>query len=150
MENQGEGCRRPLRQFLASLSAPSDAFTVHTIATRSPLRPLVSALRERDGRPPRPILGDAIDTTSPHLAADRPAAWQRLDGLPSSPPRPRSLPSCGEVGQSKRNRKRRNYGEGCRRYLRQFLASLLLRLMSTPSTPSPAARRLTRSQHRTG
>ena len=89
-------------------SAPSDVFTVHTIASRSPLRPLVSALRERDGRPPRPILGDAIDTTSPHLAADRPAAGQRLDGLPSSPPRPRSLPSCGEVGQSKRNRKRRN------------------------------------------
>ena len=107
-ENQGEGCRRYLRQFLASLSAPSDAFTVHTIASRSPLRPLVSALRERDGRPPRPILGDAIDTTSPHLAADRPASGQRLDGLPSSPPRPRSLPSCGEVGQSKRNRKRRN------------------------------------------
>ena len=55
-------------------SAPSDVFTVHTIASRSPLRPLVSAIRERDGRPPRPLLGDAIATTSPHLAADRPAA----------------------------------------------------------------------------
>lgn len=31
-------------------SAPSDASTIHNIASRSPLRPLVSALRERDGR----------------------------------------------------------------------------------------------------
>ena len=46
-------------------SGPSDVFTVHTIASRSPLRPIVSAIRERDGRPPRPILGDAIATTSP-------------------------------------------------------------------------------------
>lgn len=92
----------------------------------------------------------------PPLSTPSPAAHhfarlcQRLDGLPSSPHRPRSLPSCGEVGQSKRNRKRENQGERCRRHLRQFLASLLLRLMSTPSTPSPAARPLTRSQHRTG
>ena len=48
-------------------SAPSDVFTVHTIASRSPLRPLVSALREMDGRPPRPILGDVIATTSPPI-----------------------------------------------------------------------------------
>lgn len=46
-------------------SVPSATFTVHTIASRSPLRPLVSALRERDGRPPRPLLGDVIATTSP-------------------------------------------------------------------------------------
>ena len=38
-----------------------------------------------------------------------------------------------------RNRKRENQGEGCRRPLRPFLASLLLRLMSSPSTPSTAA-----------
>ena len=69
-------------------SVPSASPTVHTIASRSPLRPLVSSLRERDGRPPRPVLGDAIATTSPHLAADRPAEGQRLDGLPSCPPRP--------------------------------------------------------------
>ena len=86
--------------------------------------------------------------TSPPID-QQPAAGHRLDVLPSCPLCPRPLPSCGEVGQSKRNRKRGNYGEGCRRYLRQFLASLLLRLMSTPSTPSPNARRLTRSQHRT-
>lgn len=46
-------------------SAPSDASTVHTIASRSPLPALLSALRDRDGRPPRPLLGDAIATTSP-------------------------------------------------------------------------------------
>ena len=76
-ENQGEGCRRPLRPFLASPSAPSDVFTVHTIASRSPPRPILSALRERDGRAPRPLLGDAIATTSPHLAADRPTTSSR-------------------------------------------------------------------------
>ena len=38
-----------------------------------------------------------------------------------------------------KGRKRENQVEGCRRHLRQFLASLLLRLMSSPSTPSPAA-----------
>ena len=37
-----------------------------------------------------------------------------------------------------RNRKRENHGEGCRRPLRPFLASPLLRLLSSPSTPSPA------------
>ena len=94
------------RPFLASPSAPSDVFTIHTIDSCSHLT--TSNHHRRDGRPPRPLLGDTIATTSPHLAADRPAAGQRLDGLPSSPPRPRSLPSCGEVGQSKRNRKRRN------------------------------------------
>lgn len=46
-------------------SAPSDASTVHTIASRSPLPALLSALRDRDGRPPRPLMGDAIATTSP-------------------------------------------------------------------------------------
>ena len=70
-ENQGEGCRCYLRQFLASLSAPSDVFTVHTIASRSPLRPLVSALRERDGRPPRPILVDVIATPRHHIASEQ-------------------------------------------------------------------------------
>ena len=75
---------------------------------------------------------------------------QRLDCLPSCPPRPRSLPSCGDVGQSKRNRKRENQGEGCRRHLRQFLASLLFRLMSTPSTPSPAAHHIARLCRRSG
>ena len=73
-------------------SVPSAAFTVHTIASRSPLRPLVSSLRERDGRPPRPLLGDVIATTSPHLSADQSAAVQRIDGLPSCPPRPSPLP----------------------------------------------------------
>lgn len=52
-------------------SAPSDASTVHTIASGSPLRPLVSALMERDGRPPRPLLGDVIATPRHHLASDQ-------------------------------------------------------------------------------
>ena len=47
-----------------------------------------------------------------------------------------------EQGKSKRANRtgREKQGEGCRRHLRPFLASLLFRLMSSPSTPSPAAR----------
>ena len=53
-----------------------------------------------------------------------------------------SPPSGGEEREeqsSRRNRKRENQGEGCRRHLRPFLASLLFRLLSSPSTPSPTA-----------
>ena len=49
-----------------------------------------------------------------------------------------------------KERKRENQGEGCRRHLRQFLASLLLRLMSSPSTPSPAAHHFARLCQRSG
>ena len=52
-------------------SAPSDVLTVHTIASRSPHRQLVSALMERDGLPPRPLLGDVISTPRHHLASDQ-------------------------------------------------------------------------------
>ena len=58
-------------------SAPSDVYTVHTIASRSPLRPLATSHMVRAGRPPRPVQGDAIATTSPHIAADRPATSSR-------------------------------------------------------------------------
>ena len=95
---------RHLCQFLAS-SAPSDVSTVHTIASTSSLRPLVSTLRKRDVRPPRPLLGDVIATTSPNLAADRPttssrAAPRRSAILPASSSSP-SHPSGGEEGKSK-------------------------------------------------
>ena len=50
----------------------------------------------------------------------------------------------------RRNRKRENQGEGCRRHLRPFLASLLFRLMSSPSTPSPAAHHFARLCQRSG
>ena len=86
-------------------SAPSDVFTVHTIASRSPLRPLVSALREMDGRPPRPLLGDAIATTSPphrHRPITSSRAAPRLSAiLPASSSSP-SHPSGGEEGKRKR------------------------------------------------
>ena len=48
------------RPFLASPSAPSDVFTIHTIDSRSHLT--TSNHHRRDGRPPRPLLGDAIST----------------------------------------------------------------------------------------
>ena len=74
---------------------------------------------------------------------------QSLDGLPSFPPRPRPLPSppSGDKGKAeqkskKKGRKRENQGEGCRRHLFPFLASLLFRLLPPPSTPSPAAHHL--------
>ena len=91
-------------------SVPSASSTVHPIASRSPHRPLVSSLRERDGRPPRPLLVDAIATTSPHLAADRPATSSHrasprrsaiLPASSSSPsfPRPRPLFQVVRAGQ---------------------------------------------------
>ena len=48
------------RPFLASPSAPSDVFTIHTIDSCSHLT--TSNHHRRDGRPPRPLLGDAIAT----------------------------------------------------------------------------------------
>ena len=55
-----------------------------------------------------------------------------------------------ERTKARRREGRENQGEGCRRHLRQFLASLLLRLMSLPSTPSPAAHHFARLCQRSG
>ena len=55
-----------------------------------------------------------------------------------------------ERTKARRREGRENQGEGCRRHLRQFLASLLLRLMSIPSTPSPAAHHFSRLCQRSG
>ena len=44
----------------------------------------------------------------------------------------------GKTKNKQKVRKRENQGEGCRRHLRQFLASLLFRLLPPPFTPSPA------------
>ena len=58
-----------------------------------------------EGRPPRPLLGDAIATHCHHLATTSPpidqqtAAGQRLDGLPSFPPRPLPLLQVVRAGQ---------------------------------------------------
>ena len=56
----------------------------------------------------------------------------------------------GKNKSNQKGRKRENQGEGCRRHLRQFLASLLFRLMSSPSTPSPAAHHFARLCQRSG
>ena len=85
-------------------SVPSAASTVHTTASRSPLT--TSHHHRMKWRPPRPLLGDAIATTSQHLAADRPttssrAAPRRSAILPASSSFP-SNPSGGEEGNSKR------------------------------------------------
>lgn len=61
-----------------------------------------------------------------------------------------SPPSGGEGREeqtSKQNRKRENQGERCRRHLRPFLDSLLFCLLSSPSTPSPAAHRFATTSH---
>ena len=147
------------RPFLASPSAPSDVFTIHTIDSRSHLT--TSNYHRRDGRPLRPLLGDAIATHRHHLAADRPTTSSRA--TPRSvchPPRlvllPVSLPlpHVVRVWQSKRassrERKRENQCEGCRRPLCPFIASPLLRLMSSPSTPSTAAHHLASLCQRSG
>ena len=99
--------------------------------TTSP--PLHTAIRERKGRPPCPPLGDTIDTTSPQ-PRHRSTSYQKGSAsscLSSCPPRPcpRPLFQVVRVGQStktsRRKRKRENKGEGCRRPIRPFLASLL-------------------------
>ena len=101
-ENQGEGCRRPLRPFLTSPFAPSDVFTVHTIASRSPPHPLATSHRVREGRPPRPVQCDAIATHRHHIAID-----QQPQGIASTfchPPRlvlfPVSPPPSGGEGRA--------------------------------------------------
>lgn len=81
-----------------SQSAPSPA--AHHIATVAP------AIREREGRPPCPPLGDAIDTTSPPprhrlTSNQKGSAAGCLSSCPLRP-RPRPLHSGGEEGQSKR------------------------------------------------
>ena len=83
---------------MSSPSTPSP--TAHYLTRSHP--------RQREGRLPRPLLGDVIATPRHHIASEQqPAATgQRLDGLQSSPPRPRplplpSLPSGGEEGKSK-------------------------------------------------
>ena len=52
-------------------SAPSDVYTVHTIASRSPPHPLATSHRVRDGRPPRPLLVDVIATPRHHIASEQ-------------------------------------------------------------------------------
>lgn len=55
-----------------------------------------------------------------------------------------------EQTEREKQGKREDQGEGCRRHLRPFLASLLFRPLSSPSAPSPAAHPLTRSLHHLG
>ena len=92
-ENQCKGCLRHLRQFLASLLF---RLRLHRPHHRQPLTtsPACVSAQGKDGRPPRPLLGDAIAATSAPIE-QQPAAVHRLDGLPSCPPRPlpRHLPS---------------------------------------------------------
>ena len=67
-------------------SAPSDVYTVHTIASRSPPHPLATSHRVREGRPPRPVQGDAaaiFATTSPANSSHR-ASPRRSAILPAS------------------------------------------------------------------
>ena len=133
-------------------SVPSAASTVQTIASRSPLRPLLSSLMERDGRPPRPLLGDVIATTSPPIDQQPATTGQRLGLsviLTTSSSSSSSFPSssilqvvrCGKQ-RSKQNWKRENQGEGCRRNLRQFLPSvccLTVHAIARSSLPSSSA-----------
>ena len=141
-ENQGEGCRRPLRPFLASPSAPSDVFTVHIIASRSPPHPLATSPRVREGRPPRPLLGDVIATPRHHLASN-----QRPQGSVSTFCHHARLVlflflflpliQVVKAGQSKRASRR----EGRERARAKDAAAIspvpLFCLLPSPSTPSP-------------
>ena len=97
-ENQGEGCRRHLRQFLASLLLR----LLSTPSTPSPAAHHFARLCQRSWRGTGGHLVRFWSMLSPHLATTSPAnssqqtAGQRLDGLTSCPPRPRPLPSGGK------------------------------------------------------
>ena len=83
-------------------SVSSDVFTVHTIASRSLSHQVTPSPKGRAATPSASVRCHR-HTSPPHR--QQPAATgQRLDGLPSCPPRPRprSLPSGGEEGNSKR------------------------------------------------
>ena len=84
-----------------------------------------------------------------HIATDRPAASDHRAAPRRSAIMPASSTSSSiiqvvRIGQSKRNRKRGNQGEGCRRYLRPFIASLLsvaltVHAIARSSLPSSSA-----------
>ena len=87
------------RPFLASPSAPSDVFTIHTIDSRSHLT--TSNYHRRDGRPPRPLLGDAIATTSQPIDQQPDGQPRRLSViLPASSSSPSSSPPSGGEGRA--------------------------------------------------
>ena len=118
-------------------SVPSDVFTVHTIASTSSLRPLVPALRERDGRQSRPLLGDVIATTSQPIdqqPANSMAVPRRSAIMPASSPSS-SILQVVRVGQSKRANKKRERTRA-KDAAAIFARSSLLSVAS-PSTPSP-------------
>ena len=94
-------------------SAPSAASTVLNIASRSPPHPLATSPRVREGRSPRPLLGDVIATPRHHLATDRPAtssdraAPRRSAILPTSSSSPSSsILQVVRVSQSRRASRR--------------------------------------------
>ena len=95
-ENQGEGCRRHLRPFLASLLFCMLSSTVHTIASRSPLRHHRTSSKDerKDGHPVRfwAMPSPHLATTSPPIDQQPATTGQRIDVLPSCPPRARPLP----------------------------------------------------------
>ena len=99
MKEDGEPRRRmsPTSSPVPRLSsAPSAASTVLNITRRSPPHPLATSPRVREGRSPRPLLGDVITTPRHHLATDRPAtssdraAHRRSAILPTSSSSPSS------------------------------------------------------------
>ena len=96
MENQGEGCRRPLRPFIADLLLRLLPPLSSTSPAAHPPHPLATSPRVREGRSPRPLLGDVITTPRHDLATDRPAtssdraAHRRSAILPTSSSSPSS------------------------------------------------------------
>ena len=125
----------PSSPFPRLSSVPSDVFTVHTIASRSPPRHRrTSNQRERnDGHPVRFW---AMQSPPPR---NRSTSNQRPQGSASTVCHPSRLwlvlflpllPLLQVVRArqskraSRRGRKRENQGEGCRRHLRPFLSSV--------------------------
>ena len=159
-ENQGEGCRRPIARssplLLLRLLPPLSSTSPD--AHPSPARNIAKG----EGRTVTPSASGRCHRHTSPPPRHRSTSNQQRQGSASTVCHPAHLvlfpvlfhPSGGngksEQKSKQKRRKRENQGEGCRRPLRPFIASLLLRLLPPLSSPSPAAHRLTRSQHRQG
>lgn len=78
-------------------SAPADVFTVHTIASRSPLRPACASAQGEGRAATSSASGRCHRHTSPPIDSDQQRQGSASGCRSSCPPRPRPLPLCQVV-----------------------------------------------------
>ena len=128
---------------------------LHRPHHRQPLTPHHVAPSPNEMAATSSASGRCYRHTSPPHRKQPAATGQRLDGLQSFPPRPRprSLPSGGEEEKSKganRTGRERTRAKDAADLFARSSPLLMLRLMSSPSTSSPAAHHFARLCQRSG